>query len=83
MFLGEKNYLSTSSNQRCFEIFLRNVNIDGEHEYTLILESISNKKEKETEFLRSKSLVFSKIAHESKNPLICISELAKEIKKKG
>jgi signal transduction histidine kinase len=64
-----------------FEIYCRVLNINGEEHIEFIFNDITKTKvieEKHAEF-KVKSLILSKIAHEFKNPLICISELIDQI----
>jgi signal transduction histidine kinase/CheY-like chemotaxis protein len=86
MFLGykemdlenEENHLK--SEKKTFEVFFRMI-IREEEEYEVIFNDISEIKniEEKCAELKYKSLFLSKVAHEFKNPLICITELVNEL----
>jgi signal transduction histidine kinase len=81
MLLGEKTVSDESSSQ-IYEIYCRQLftEVDGK-EFTFVINDISKTRQKEqlNAEMRYKSLFFSKISHEFKNPLICISELVQQL----
>lgn len=89
MFLGYKEMLIstetdgvvTDYKKKKFEVYFRTI-IREDEEFELIFNDISEIKsiEEKSAELKYKSLFLSKVAHEFKNPLICISELSNEIK---
>jgi signal transduction histidine kinase/CheY-like chemotaxis protein len=86
MFLGFKemrlicNDDLDKTEKREFEVYFR-VIIREEEEYELMFNDISDIKENEEKIaeLKYKSMFLAKVAHEFKNPLICISEMATEL----
>jgi signal transduction histidine kinase/CheY-like chemotaxis protein len=89
MFLGYKEMLLSSDEdptlskfeKKKYEVYFRTI-IREEEEYEVIFNDISEIKliEEKSAELKYKSLFLSKVAHEFKNPLICISELVNELK---
>jgi signal transduction histidine kinase len=85
IYIGEIHFDSSDSNSASdFEIFCRtHMNSSNERELNFVFIDITRSKlsEKIKTELKFKTLFFSKVAHELKNPLICINELSRELRK--
>jgi signal transduction histidine kinase len=89
MFLGfkemvlssDENSIMSKFEKKKYEVYFRTI-IREEEEFEVIFNDISEIKqiEEKSAELKYKSLFLSKVAHEFKNPLICISELVNELK---
>lgn len=93
IFLGTKiletNCLDKDNNNKyetkeddnfAFELYCRYSNRNGDDEFEFIFNDVTRTKlieEKNAEF-KYKSIFLSKVAHEFKNPLVCISELVEQ-----
>jgi signal transduction histidine kinase len=83
-FIGEKTF-EYKDTQGHFEIFFREeFSSDDSNQFTFILCDITRTRirEKNKAELKYKSVFFSKVAHEFKNPLICITELVNRLGEK-
>jgi hypothetical protein len=80
--LGEKTLKDENDSSQIFEIYCRQIffGVEG-RELTFVINDISESRQKErlNAEMRYKSLFFSKVSHEFKNPLICISELVQQL----
>jgi signal transduction histidine kinase len=80
IYLGEKTILNQNICTN-YEVFCRYTQFRTGDEFEIILnyKTIKNSNRKELSQSKNKELCLSKISHEIKNPLICISELINQI----
>jgi hypothetical protein len=77
LFLGTKTTESSSSHIMALEVYGRCYRTNGSEKYEFIFNDVTRSK-LNAEF-KYKNLFLSKIAHEFKNPLLCICELVDQI----
>lgn len=83
IFIGEKNLLSeTDQSETFFEVYCRYNKVEnGDEELEFLFNDVTRSKviEKQKTEFKYRTLFLSKVAHEFKNPLICITELIKQL----
>ena len=84
VFLGTKglNYKHENSTTQYYEVFGRYRSHYKDDNFEFIFNDVSKTKESEeiNAEIKYKTIFLSKVAHEFKNPLICVSELVEEVR---
>jgi hypothetical protein len=81
LLLGDITLLNEENSRVYFEVFGRIINLNDEEKFEFVFNDISRVKMNEqinAEF-KYKSLFLSKVAHEFKNPILCITELVDQV----
>jgi signal transduction histidine kinase len=81
VYLGTKTLISDLEKYTYFEIYGRRYKLNKEDNYEFIFNDITRSKlmEEKNAQLKYKTMFLSKVAHEFKNPLLCIQEIADQL----